>query len=154
MGSFTYTLGMGMNTTVGDATSIGFTRITKSASTSFVKSGASNATVINEWEITSSTEYGHGVGLLRIATIIPDPVEITKNINVKENYCPTDATGENNGIVEFSIDNTMNNNNDFENAEKAGYKFKKYNDNIFCYDDVKYDFSNTNFNRKERWKGN
>lgn len=143
MSAFTYTMGMGMRTTVSEAKAIKFKRIKKD-NVYFVSSGASNNKVYEEWNAIANDDYGNGIGVLSITAMISTPELENIDVNVKMDYCPTEETGDNNGIVKFEIVKGFTTYENFQNLVNAGYKLKKYNSansQIYCYDDVTYDFS-------------
>lgn len=142
MSAFTYTLGTGMFTPAGEYE---FNAIEYGDNTfktqNFFKEKALNPQVIRQWEITADPKSGFGVGIIRINAIIKDPIEDV--INISKNFCNETENGKNTGIIQFNIENNIDETT-FVNTQNAGYKYKKYNSSnsdIYCYDNVTYNFS-------------
>ena len=150
MSAFTYTLGIGMNTNANEIQNLGFNRVkygdpSLSVST-FKKGGATNEQVINQWKITSNEEYGYGVGVLKISTEIFGISNVPELMDVyfSKNFCTQTSEANNTGKINFELNNNLEA-TDFKKMQEAGYKYEKYkssNGEIYCYDDVTYDFSN------------
>lgn len=142
MSAFTYTLGTGMFTPAGEYE---FNAIEYGDNTfktqNFFKGGATNPQVIKQWEITADPKSGAGVGIIRINAIITEPID--DEINISKNFCSETENGKNTGIIQFNIENNIDETT-FVNTQNAGYKYKKYNSSnsdIYCYDNVTYNFS-------------
>lgn len=139
MSDFTYNIGINLYITQEQANTLQFDKITKGYM-NIIKSGAANQTVISEWEAIASPEYGNGMGIIKISDYTI-PVSESEIKITKEN-CATEGENRANGIIEFDLEMNFD---EFDDAIQSGVEFEQDKisvGNIYCYDNIKYDFSN------------
>lgn len=106
--------------------------------------GNSNEKTREKWSTIANPNSIYGLGVLKISSWFPKPDE---NVDVmfSTNICNDTNDTYNNDQSSFKIVNDFSDKETFLTANKAGYKFKKYNgdanNEIYCYDNVTYDFS-------------
>lgn len=98
---------------------------------------------IGKWGELADTRYGYGVDVLRLSADLVKPHDIPKIATL--NLCGEEVTKEaNDGIIEFTPFSLDTNNSEiFTNESTKLEKSVDANNKIYCYDGIKYDFSET-----------
>ena len=104
---------------------------------------------IGKWGELANTEYGYGINILRLSAIVTVNEPEKQYMSATLDLCGKESTKEaNDGIISFSAPFSLGLNTEtgpliFTYDETKLEKKSDANNNIYCYDNFKYDFSET-----------
>lgn len=140
---FTYNIGINLYVTQEKAKTLGYKRITKGYMR-MINGGANAGVPAKEWQAIASPEYGNGMGIIKLSDRIKKTTDI--DIHIRQENCASEGETRSNGIIDFNLEIPTSTSITYEQLNNAGVELEKYettDGKIICYDNIKYDFSNT-----------